>query len=612
MANRIITILFGTIILIAGSLGCAEGGSANGCGDNICQSEETTESCPEDCTSLCGNSVLDENEACDGQEFNETTCESKGFLGGPLSCNDDCTIDTSNCTSTCSSQCTSAGDFRCSGNFIETCINDLEGCLQWENSTDCTLSSQVCDDSSGTAHCSDTCSNACTSGERRCQDNLLQSCQLGENGCTQWKDEQDCSLVSWQCDVFEGSFACVDPCDHQCEFATPDQCSSDSIQTCNTDQNGCRVWQNMENCSLSGRSCSMGSCICVDECTTESTRCSASLRQTCVSDTYGCFAWETAEDCTNSGNICDTSSGTAQCVLNCTNACTDGETSCLGDVSRICALQVSGCYDWQDVENCGTSGRNCSSGSCVCDNNCSAGQTDCVGDITRQCEIDSWGCYHFANITNCSATSQICVDGSCESTITSYLCTGVTTYTTINTLGTPITTDTDADDALYQFTIPFSYMYYGASYTVGYVSTNGWVSFGSDPGTSAYVNTILPTTYTPNAAIYVFWDDLLFDQSIWPNASIYTQTIGTAPNRTFIIEWYHLVAFLSGNDHQASFQLRLQETTNVFGVYYDRNNWLGASYSATIGTEDAFGTTGADIGSDLSAPPAEDYECLPQ
>ncbi|MBZ9571774.1 hypothetical protein KJA15_00310 [Patescibacteria group bacterium] len=47
----------------------------------------------------CGNGILETGEQCDGSAFGGETCVSRGFASGTLSCNDDCTFDTSDCTS---------------------------------------------------------------------------------------------------------------------------------------------------------------------------------------------------------------------------------------------------------------------------------------------------------------------------------------------------------------------------------------------------------------------------------------------------------------------------------------------------------------------------------
>lgn len=45
----------------------------------------------------CGNGVIDAGEECDGVNFNNQTCISKGFDSGSLSCSNTCTISTQSC-----------------------------------------------------------------------------------------------------------------------------------------------------------------------------------------------------------------------------------------------------------------------------------------------------------------------------------------------------------------------------------------------------------------------------------------------------------------------------------------------------------------------------------
>ncbi len=48
---------------------------------------------------VCGNGVIETGEQCDGSALGGQTCVSRGFTGGSLSCNSDCTFNTSSCTS---------------------------------------------------------------------------------------------------------------------------------------------------------------------------------------------------------------------------------------------------------------------------------------------------------------------------------------------------------------------------------------------------------------------------------------------------------------------------------------------------------------------------------
>jgi len=47
----------------------------------------------------CGDGVIQSGEECDGSNLVGQTCATKGFSGGSLSCNVNCTINTSQCTS---------------------------------------------------------------------------------------------------------------------------------------------------------------------------------------------------------------------------------------------------------------------------------------------------------------------------------------------------------------------------------------------------------------------------------------------------------------------------------------------------------------------------------
>ena len=46
----------------------------------------------------CGNGTIDSGEECDGSNLNGKSCSTQGFSGGTLSCNSNCTFNTSSCT----------------------------------------------------------------------------------------------------------------------------------------------------------------------------------------------------------------------------------------------------------------------------------------------------------------------------------------------------------------------------------------------------------------------------------------------------------------------------------------------------------------------------------
>lgn len=84
--------------------------------------------------SSCGDGAVNAPEACDGSNLQGQTCASKGFNGGMLTCQADCTLNTSAC---CKDQCT-AGKNQCSNpSTQQTCVVAGTGCAAWGGDTQC-------------------------------------------------------------------------------------------------------------------------------------------------------------------------------------------------------------------------------------------------------------------------------------------------------------------------------------------------------------------------------------------------------------------------------------------------------------------------------------------
>ena len=147
------------------------------------------------------------------------------------------------------------------------------------------------------------------------------------------------------------------------------------------------------------------------------------------------------------------------------------------------------------------------------------------------------------------------------------------------------------DDASTTVTLPFGYSHAGATYTNAYVSTNGAVNFLAPDST--YTNTAIPAAAAPNATIYGFWDDLMVDGS----SAVYGQTLGTAPNRRYVLEWRNVYA-LADPSQRFSFQIVLNEDPSqpVRLQYKDIVSGSPAAGSgATVGQENTAGTSGLQL-----------------
>jgi hypothetical protein len=108
---------------------------------------------------------------------------------------------------------------------------------------------------------------------------------------------------------------------------------------------------------------------------------------------------QASEDCGTCAADCACDSA-FKCVANsCIPRCGDG----LCEASENCQAcpQDCGCE----------AGQRCQDSMCVCDDACSNGETDCVGSAQRQCVADLNGCFDFGAPVNCP--SGVCTNGSC-------------------------------------------------------------------------------------------------------------------------------------------------------------------------------------------------------
>ncbi len=197
-----------------------------------------------------------------------------------------------------------------------------------------------------------------------------------------------------------------------------------------------------------------------------------------------------------------------------------------------------------------------------------------------------------SNTASASATT-VCSGGS--STLTAATSFPANTYSVssityglLSGTGTAITLS-DNDDGSASVALPFSFNFFGTSYSTLYVHSNGFVSFSSgQPGGSPYTETI-PTAANPNNYIAICHDDLNVTGS---GAAVSYFTTGTSPNRVFVIN-YNAVKFYNGasNNGDMSGQIQLFEADNRVEVHVTSSNDPSAS-AHTIGIENAAGTLG--------------------
>ena len=126
------------------------------------------------------------------------------------------------------------------------------------------------------------------------------------------------------------------------------------------------------------------------------------------------------------------------------------------------------------------------------------------------------------------------------------------TYNWIDTSGGSVVYPSD-DDYDGPFDIGFSFNYYGTDKTTFYISSNGFITFGS--GTSDLSNDCPISSTSPREMVAVYWDDLDPGDT---GDQIRYQTFGTQPNRYTVIEYDNVCHYPGGSscDRLALIQAR--------------------------------------------------------
>lgn len=131
--------------------------------------------------------------------------------------------------------------------------------------------------------------------------------------------------------------------------------------------------------------------------------------------------------------------------------------------------------------------------------------------------------------------------------------------------------------------LPFSFAFYGESYDQVFLSDNGYLNFLAPDQYNGFPIAI-PSGLPPNAAIYPFWQDLLVDGP----ASIDYATVGTSPDRAFVIEYANVK--VAGSSARVSFEVKLWENGTIDILYGPNPAGPGDGRNAGIGIENASGS----------------------
>lgn len=180
--------------------------------------------------------------------------------------------------------------------------------------------------------------------------------------------------------------------------------------------------------------------------------------------------------------------------------------------------------------------------------------------------------------------SAVCLGGSTTLLATDYASAKVNGYGFTPTTGAPLITLTtgsvsvigsNIDDTVMgsPANLGFTFNFNGVDYTQFTASPDGWIMLGGATGSDEFTNGVTSTANVPR--IYPYWDDL----ATGTNGYVKTQLIGTAPTRTFVVEWYVTIPRATGGAANSTFQALLFE---VNGNVEFRYGTMGVPTSGSI------------------------------
>ena len=161
-------------------------------------------------------------------------------------------------------------------------------------------------------------------------------------------------------------------------------------------------------------------------------------------------------------------------------------------------------------------------------------------------------------------------------------------YAALPATATSPTVSGTLDEGFYNaLPIGFTFRFDGVNYTTVSASTNGWMTFGQNITNPTPANNL--TSGTPRPLVAPLWDDISFiyvgtGTPTGNNGKLSYLTTGTAPNRTFTVEWADARWAPVATGPVQSFQVQLDEGTNVVRfAYVQGSGTVSGTRSASVG-----------------------------
>ncbi len=205
----------------------------------------------------------------------------------------------------------------------------------------------------------------------------------------------------------------------------------------------------------------------------------------------------------------------------------------------------------------------------------------CVASTTTEIQVS----FSPFIVSAVASPSVLCATGNSQLNVMGYGTGLVNTYAFTPSTGSaliPITITTTVVPSSVDDTpmaapanIGFTFNYNGVNYTQFTASPDGWVMLGSTIGVNQFSNLVASTTNIPK--LYPYWDDL----ATGTTGYVRTSLIGTAPTRTFVIEWFVTIPRNTTGPANSTFQALLHEATG--DVEFRYGTMGSSSMSASSG-----------------------------
>ncbi len=157
--------------------------------------------------------------------------------------------------------------------------------------------------------------------------------------------------------------------------------------------------------------------------------------------------------------------------------------------------------------------------------------------------------------------------------------------------GGPVTNHTfsAADDGYLTLSLPFKVRFFDEDKQDLLVNANGWAAWDitTNPS-SGWSNKTFPDPAAPNDLMALWWDDN------YCSNGLDTQVLGTAPNRTFVMEWR--CTRRPSDPGEMQMQLWLYEGSSTIEFRYGENTVQPAgTVTASMGIEDGAASVGYEV-----------------